>query len=187
MVLKLNTYDSFFTSAPFKFYAVEENGNPDIEEIYYLGEELDLNDPESYDLAIDFLNDCKEYDCEIYDTYKSPILETLLGKSFISNFEKIYDTMNGEIDWIIEVLRITRDGILQSKEGEPIKCCEGCKEAEKKTDPVKPVEPVSKTTTFELARKYIETVMDPVSELPDADYNVILTTLTNYGNWILTQ
>ena len=33
MVLKLNTYDSFFTSAPFKFYAVEENDNPDIEEI----------------------------------------------------------------------------------------------------------------------------------------------------------
>lgn len=185
MVLKLNTYDSFFTSAPFKFYAVEDNGNPDIEEIYYLGEELDLNDPESYDLAIDFLNDCKEYDCEIYDTYKSPILETLLGKSFISNFEKIYDTMNEETDSVIELLSRTKIELL--KRNESTKCCEACKEVEKKTDPVKPVEPVSNTTTFELARKYIETVMDPVSELPDADYNVILTTLTNYGNWILTQ
>ena len=185
MVLKLNTYDSFFTSAPFKFYAVEENDNPDIEEIYYLGEELDLNDPESYDLAIDFLNDCKEYDCEIYDTYKSPILEALLGKSFVSNFEKIYDDMNDETDSVIGLLTRTKTELL--KRNEPSKCCKGCKEVEKKTDPVKPVEPVSNTTTFELARKYIETVMDPAGELPDADYNVILTTLTNYGNWILTQ
>ena len=179
MVLKLNTYDSFFTSAPCKFYAVEENDNPDIEEIYYLGEELDLNDPKSYDLAIDFLNDCKEYDCEICDTYKSPILETLLGKSFISNFEKIYDTMNEETDSVIELVTKAKTELL--KRNEPTKCCEGCKEVEKKT------EPVSNTMTFELARKYIETVMDPAEELPDADYNVILTTLTNYGNWVLKQ
>ena len=182
MVLKLDTYDSFFTSAPFKFYAVEENGNPDIEEIYYLGEELDLNDPSSYDLAIDFLNDCKEYDCEICDTYKSPILEALLGKSFVSNFEKIYDDMNDETDSVIELLTRAKTELL--KRNEPSKCCERCKEVEKKTDKV---ESVSNTTTFELARKYIETVMDPAGELPDADYNVILTTLTNYGNWILTQ
>ena len=178
MVLKLNTYDSFFTSAPFKFYAVEENGNPDIEEIYYLGEELDLNDPKSYDLAIDFLKDCKEYDCEIYHTYIFGVLDTLLGESL----EKIYDTINEETDSVIELLTKAKTELL--KRNEPTKCCKACQEVEKKTDKV---ESVSNTTTFELARKYIETVMDPVSELPDADYNVILTTLTNYGNWILTQ
>ena len=175
MVLKLNTYDSFFTSAPFKFYAVEENDNPDIEEIYYLGEELDLNDPESYDLAIDFLNDCKEYDCEIYDTCIFGVLDTLLGESF----KKIYDAMNEETDSVIELVTRAKTELL--KRNEPTKCCERCKEVEKKTDPV------SNTMTFELARKYIETVMDPASELPDADYNVILTTLTNYGNWVLKQ
>ena len=185
MVLKLDTYDSFFTSAPFKFYAVEENDNPDIEEIYYLGEELDLNDPESYDLAIDFLNDCKEYDCEICDTYKSPILEALLGKSFVSNFESIYDTLNEETDSVIDLLTRTKTKLL--KRNESTKYCDACQEVEKKTDPVKPVESVINTTTFKLARKYIETVMDPASELPDADYNVILTTLTNYGNWLLKQ
>ena len=175
MVLKLNTYDSFFTSAPFKFYAVEENDNPDIEKIYYLGEELDLNDPKSYDLAIDFLNDCKEYDCEIYDTCIFGVLDTLLGESF----KNIYDVMNEETDSVIEAVTKAKTKLL--KRNEPTKCCEGCKEVEKKT------EPVSNTMTFELARKYIETVMDPASELPDADYNVILTTLTNYGNWVLKQ
>lgn len=175
MVLKLNTYDSFFTSAPFKFYAVEENDNPDIEKIYYLGEELDLNDPKSYDLAIDFLNDCKEYDCEIYDTCIFGVLDTLLGESF----KKIYDAMNEETDSVIELVTKAKTELL--KRNEPTKCCERCKEVEKKT------EPVSNTMTFELARKYIETVMDPASELPDADYNVILTTLTNYGNWVLKQ
>ena len=175
MVLKLNTYDMFFTSAPFKFYAVEENDNPDIEKIYYLGEELDLNDPKSYDLAIDFLNECKEYDCEIYDTCIFGVLDTLLGESF----KKIYDAMNEETDSVIELVTKAKTELL--KRNEPTKCCERCKEVEKKT------EPVSNTMTFELARKYIETVMDPASELPDADYNVILTTLTNYGNWVLKQ
>ena len=175
MVLKLNTYDMFFTSAPFKFYAVEENDNPDIEKIYYLGEELDLNDPKSYDLAIDFLNECKEYDCEIYDTCIFGFLDTLLGESF----KKIYDAMNEETDSVIEAVAKAKTELLKRKE--PTKCCERCKEVEKKT------EPVSNTMTFELARKYIETVMDPASELPDADYNVILTTLTNYGNWVLKQ
>ena len=175
MVLKLNTYDSFFTSAPFKFYAVEENDNPDIEEIYYLGEELDLNDPKSYDLAINFLNDCKEHDCEIYDTCIFGVLDTLLGESF----KKIYDAMNEETDSVIELVTKAKTELLKRKE--PTKCCKGGKKAEKKT------EPVSNTMTFELARKYIETVMDPAGELPDADYNVILTTLTNYGNWVLKQ
>ena len=175
MVLKLNTYDSFFTSAPFKFYAVEENDNPDIEKIYYLGKELDLNDPTSYALAINFLNDCKEYNHEIYDTYIFGFLDTLLGE----NFKKIYDAMNDEIDSFIGLLTRAKTELL--KRNEPTKCCEGCKEVEKKT------ELVSNTMTFELARKYIETVMDPASELPDADYNVILTTLTNYGNWVLKQ
>lgn len=175
MVLKLNTYDMVFTSAPFKFYAVEENDNPDIEKIYYLGEELDLNDPKSYDLAIDFLNECKEYDCEIYDTCIFEFLDTLLGESF----KKIYDAMNEETDSVIEAVTKAKTELL--KRNEPTKCCERCKEVEKKA------EPVSNTMTFELARKYIETVMDPASELPDADYNVILTTLTNYGNWVLKQ
>ena len=175
MVLKLNTYDSFFTSAPFKFYAVEENDNPDIEKIYYLGEELDLNDPKSYDLAINFLNECKEYDCEIYDTCIFGVLDTLLGESF----KKIYDAMNEETDSVIELVTRAKTELL--KRNEPTKGWERCKEVEKKTDPV------SNTMTFELARKYIETVMDPASELPDADYNVILTTLTNYGNWVLKQ
>ena len=175
MVLKLNTYDMFFTSAPFKFYAVEENDNPDIEKIYYLGEEIDLNDPKSYDLAVDFLNECKEYDCEIYDTCIFGVLNTLLGESF----KKIYDAMNEETDSVIELVTKAKTELL--KRNEPTKCCERCKEVEKKT------EPVSNTMTFELARKYIETVMDPASELPDADYNVILTTLTNYGNWVLKQ
>ena len=175
MVLKLNTYDMFFTSAPFKFYAVEENDNPDIEKIYYLGEELDLNDPKSYDLAIDFLNECKEYDCEIYDTCIFGGLDTLLGESF----KKIYDAMNEETDSVIALVNRVKTELL--KRNEPTKCCEGCKEVEKKT------EPVSNTMTFELARKYIETVMDPASELSDADYNVILTILTDYGNWVLKQ
>ena len=191
MVLKLYTYTYFFASSAFKYYAVEDNGNSDIEKIYYFDEELDLEDPESYDVAIEFLNGCKECNCELYDTCDSPIIEALLGISLVSDLEKINDTINTKTDQIIEALTNAKNELLRKNERAKRYTggcsCTVCPEVEKGSDPVKPVEPVSNSKTFELARTYIETVMDPAEELPDADYNVILTTLTNYGNWLLKQ
>ena len=191
MVLKLYTYTYFFASSAFKYYAVEDNGNSDIEKIYYFDEELDLEDPESYDVAIEFLNGCKECNYELRDTCDSPIIEALLGISLVSDLEKINDTINTKTDQIIEALTNAKNELLRKNELAK-RLTDGCSctvrpEVEKKSDPVKPVEPVSNSKTFELARTYIETVMDPAEELPDADYNVILTTLTNYGNWLLKQ
>jgi hypothetical protein len=194
MILKLNTYNYFFASSPFKYYAVEQNGNPDIEAIYYLGEELDLTNPESYELAINFLNDCKECDCEICDTCKSPMAGTLLGTTFISNLEKIHDTVNETTDKVIELLTAEKYELL--KENEPVKCCEecctcvddkycaACQEAEKAS---KAVEAVSNTRTFHWAQKYMDTIIDPNSELTGAEYNTLLAMFTQYGEWILKQ
>ena len=189
MVLKLYTYTYFFASSAFKYYAVEDSDNTDIEKIYYFDEELDLEDPESYDVAI--LNGCKECNYEFRDTCDSPIIEALLGISLVSDLEKINDTINTKTDQIIEALTNAKNELLRKKElakRYTDGCsCTVCPEVETESDPVKPVEPVSNSKTFELAREYIETVMDPAEELPDADYNVILTTLTNYGNWLLKQ
>lgn len=194
MILKLNTYNYFFASSPFKFYAVEQNGNPDIEEINYLGEELDLTNPESYDLAIDFLNDCKECDCEICDTCKSPMAETLLGKTFVSNLEKIHDTVNETTDKIIELLVDTKNELLKGIE--PTKCCEecctcvddkycaACQEAAQASEAV---EAVSNTRTFHWAQKYMDTVIDPASELTGPEFNTLLAMFTQYGEWLLKQ
>lgn len=191
MVLKLYTYTYFFASSAFKYYAVEDSDNMDIEKIYYFDEELDLEDPESYDVAIEFLNGCKECNYELRDTCDSPIIEAFLGISLVSDLEKINDTINTKTDQIIEALTNAKNELLRKNElakRYTDGCsCTVCPEVEKESDPVKPVEPVSNSKTFELARTYIETVMDPAEELPDADYNVILTTLTNYGNWLLTQ
>ena len=188
MVLKLYTYTYFFASSAFKYYAVEDSDNTDIEKIYYFDEELDLEDPESYDVAIEFLNGCKECNYELRDTCDSPIIDALLGMSLVSDFEKINDTINTKTDQIIEALTNAKNELLRKNELAKRLTdgciCTVCPEAEKESDPV---EPVSNTKTFELAREYIETVMDPAEELPDADYNVILTTLTNYGNWLLKQ
>ena len=188
MVLKLYTYTYFFASSAFKYYAVEDSDNMDIEKIYYFDEELDLEDPESYDVAIEFLNGCKECNYEFRDTCDSPIIEALLGISLVSDLEKINDTINTKTDQIIEALTNAKNELLRKNELAKRLTdgcsCTVCPEAEKESDPV---EPVSNTKTFELAREYIETVMDPAEELPDADYNVILTTLTNYGNWLLKR
>lgn len=191
MVLKLYTYTYFFASSAFKYYAVEDSDNTDIEKIYYFDEELDLEDPGSYDVAIEFLNGCKECNYEFRDTCDSPIIEALLGISLVSDLEKINDTINTKTDQIIEALTNAKNELLRKNELAK-RLTDGCSrtvcpEVEKESDSVKPVEPVSNSKTFELARTYIETVMDPAEELPDADYNVILTTLTNYGNWLLKQ
>ena len=195
MILKLNTYNHcFLGNSAFKYYVVENNDYPIIEEIQYLGEDVDIDDPKSYDLAIDFLNDCKESDSEICDAYKYGMSDIFLGTIFVSNLEKIHDTINKEIDEIIEGLRIIRDEILQSKEGESIKCCEGCctckddkwcvdgEEVEDDSD-----EEASNTRTLYWAQQYMDTVIDPKSELSNADFNTFLAMFTQYGDWLLKQ
>ena len=195
MILKLNTYNHcFLGDSAFKYYVVENNDYPILEGIQYLGEDLDIEDPKSYDLAIDFLNDCKESDSEICDAYKYGMADIFLGTIFVSNLEKIHDTINKEIDEIIEGLRITRDGILQSKEGEPIKCCEGCCTCKDDKCPVEEeeveddsYEEASNTRTLYWAQQYMDTVIDPESELSDADFNTFLAMFTQYGDWLLKQ
>ena len=193
MILKLNTYNHcFFGDSAFKYYVVENNDYPIIEKIQYLGEDLDIDDPKSYDLAINFLNDCKESDSEICDAYKYGMADIFLGTFFVSNLEKIHDTINKEIDAIIEGLQIIRDEILQSKEGEPIKCCEGCCTCKDVKYPVEEVEgdsyeEASNTRTLYWAQQYMDTVIDPKSELSDADFNTFLAMFTQYGDWLLNQ
>lgn len=186
MILTLSTYNFLFASSPIKYYVVEHNDNPDIEEINYLGEELDLNDPESYDLAIDFLNDCKEYDRKICDACKYP---SLLGAFFGSNFNKIYDTINDTADTLIDLLT-RKKNTLHTDEDLPCKTCcscadtdycKTCQEAEQAS------KAVSATGTCHWAQKYMDTVIDPASELSAAEYNTLLAMFTQYGEWLLKQ
>ncbi len=195
MILTLNTYDYyFFDSEPFKYYSVEENGNPDIEKIHYLGEDLDLANPESYDLAIDFLKKCKECDRKLCDTCKSPMTDTLFGTIFVSSLEKIHYTINEEIDKLIELLKSTKNKLLLSKGIEHTKCCtctddkccDTCNEP-KSVDDTDIAEEESNTSTFHWAQKYMDTVIDPESELCEAEYDILLALFTQYGDWILKQ
>ena len=186
MILTLNTYNFLFASLPIKYYVVEHNDNPDIEEINYLGEELDLNDPESYDLAINFLNDCKECDREICDI--------LSGAFFGSNFKKIHDTINETADTLIDLLT-RKKNTLRTDDDLPCKTCcscagtDYCKTCQEVNTPEvsDASEEVSNTSTFYWAQKYMETVIDPKAELSDADFNTFLSIFTQYGDWLLKQ
>ena len=194
MILKLNTYNYFFSDAPFKYYAIENPNEVDIEAIYYAGEALDLTNPESLDFAINFLNECKQSDIEICNSCKSPITETLFGSSFIMNIDKIHETMNETTDKVIELLTVAKYELL--KVNEPVKCCEecctcvddkycaACQEASKAAEAV---EAVSNTRTFHWAQKYMDTIIDPHAELTGAEYNTLLAMFTQYGEWILKQ
>lgn len=190
MILTLSTYIFLFDSSPIKYYVVEHNDNPDIEEINYLGEELDLNDPESYDLAIEFLNDCKEYDREIRDTFS--------GVFFGSNFNKIYDTINDTADTLIDLLT-RKKNTLHTDEDLPCKTCCSCSgtdycktcqevnASEVYDEAEQASKAVSATGTCHWAQKYMDTVIDPASELSAAEYNTFLAIFTQYGDWLLKQ
>ena len=199
MILTLNTYDYyFFDSEPFKYYSVEENGNPDIEEIHYLGKDLDIANPESYDLAIDFLKKCKECDRKLCDTCKSPMIDTLFGTIFDASRKKIHEAINEEIDKLIELLKSTKNKLLLSKGLEHTKCreerctctddkcCDTCNEPEI-VDDTYIAEEESNTRTLYWAQQYMDTVIDPKSELSDADFNTFLAMFTQYGDWLLNQ
>ena len=191
MILKLNTYNYFFRESTFKYYAIENPNESVIEAIYCDDEELDLTKAESYDLAIDFLKDCKECDFEICDAYKSPIIETLFGSTLIKNIDKFYESMNEKADNIIELLTKAKDEILKGIEDK--KHCEGCCTCSdgkccsegKETEDTPEV--TSNTRTLHWAQKYMDTVLDPVSELTNSEYHSILALLVQYGDWILKQ
>jgi hypothetical protein len=57
-------------------------------------------------------------------------------------------------------------------------------EARKASDAV---EAVSNTRTFHWAQKYMDSVIDPASELSGPEYNTLLAMFTQYGEWILKQ
>ena len=183
MILKLNTYNYFFSDSTFKYYVIENPNESVIEAIYCDGEELDLTKVESYDFAIDFIKDCKECDFEIYDAYKSPIIEALFGSTLIKDIDKFYESMDEKTDNIIELLTKAKNEILnriQDKEHHE-GCCSGCQKAEDTT------EVVSNTRTLHWAQKYMDTVLDPASELTNSEYHSILALLVQYGDWILKQ
>ena len=191
MILKLNTYNYFFSDSTFKYYVIENPNESVIEAIYCDGEELDLTKVESYDFAIDFLKDCKECDFEIYDAYKSPIIEALFGSTLIKDIDKFYESIDEKTDDIIELLTKAKNEILKGIEDKKRcegcctcsddKCCTECQEAEDTS------EVASNTRTLHWAQKYMDTVLDPASELTNSGYHSILALLVQYGDWILKQ
>ena len=191
MILKLNTYNYFFSDSSFKYYVIENPNESVIETIYCDGEDLDLTKVESYDFAIDFLKDCKECDFEIYDAYKSPIIEALFGSTLIKDIDKFYESMDEKTDNIIELLTKAKNEILNRiqdktrREGcctcSDDKCCSTCQEAEDTP------EVASNTRTLHWAQKYMDTVLDPASELTNSRYHSILALLVQYRDWILKQ
>lgn len=194
MILKLNTYNYFFSDSTFKYYAIENPNESVIEAIYCDGEELDLTKAESYDLAIDFLKDCKECDFEICDAYKSPIIETLFGSTLIKDIDKFYESMNEKTDNIIELLT-SKKNTLHTDEDLPCKTCcscsgtDYCKTCQEVNTPEvsDASEVTSNTRTLHWAQKYMDTVLDPASKLTNSEYHSILALLVQYGDWILKQ
>ena len=176
---------------PITFYTVK--GNDDvIEKIILDGKELDLHSDEDLVKAIDALNESKK--SAMFSPDETNCMYDLFGVNFGVNVSALSEKFNTITENLINTIETMRASI------KTLNNCDGCTdctfdeeyyeeteaeyEARKASDAV---EVVSNTRTFHWAQKYMDTVIDPVSELSGPEYNTLLAMFTQYGEWILKQ
>lgn len=168
---------------PITFYTVK--GNDDvIEKIILDGKELDLHSDEDLVKAIDALNESKK--SAMFSTDETNCMNDLFGVNFGVNVTALSERFNVITENLINIIETMRASIktLDNFDGEDYVETEAEYEARKASDAV---EAVSNTRTFHWAQKYMDSVIDPASELSGPEYNTLLAMFTQYGEWILKQ
>lgn len=153
---------------PVTYYTVKGTDDT-IEKIILYGEELDLTNDNDLVSAIDALVDSKN---------SANIPEGLADGMFSSLFEETLDTMTKKFNELTDSI-IYKLETLRYELRNP--ACTLDDEVETAA------EIMSTARTFTWAQKYMDEVIDPTSELSNAEYNTLLAMLTQYGEWILNQ
>jgi len=155
--------------------------------------EIDLSSIDELNSVIDILKESLKNDLDISSFNEADkSLFSIFGLSeYAENLSKLYEKNKQTTNTIINVIENMIDKLHDNT-----KCCEecctctddkyctACQEAEKASEAV---EAVSNTRTFHWAQKYMDTVIDPASELTGPEYNTLLAMFTQYGEWILKQ
>lgn len=168
---------------PITFYTVK--GNDDvIEKIILDGKELDLHSDEDLVKAIDALNESKK--SAMFSGDETNCMNDLFGVNFGVNVSALSEKFNAITENLINIIETMRASIktLDNFDDEDYVETEAEYEARKASDAV---EAVSNTRTFHWAQKYMDSVIDPASELSGPEYNTLLAMFTQYGEWILKQ
>lgn len=155
--------------------------------------EVDLSSVNELNSVIDILKESLKNDLDVssFDETDTALFSLFGLSEYTEKLSKLYETNKQNINTIINVI----ENMISELQNNT-KCCEecctctddmycaACQEAEKASEAV---EAVSNTRTFHWAQKYMDTVIDPSSELTGPEYNTLLAMFTQYGEWILKQ
>lgn len=171
---------------PITYYTVK--GDDDvIEKITLDGKELDLQSETDLLKAIDALVDSRKSANFSMDETNS--INDLFGATFGNNVTRLAERFNTITDNLICKIENMRVALVNANYDTCTECDyheETPAEAEARVAS-EAVEAVSNTRTFTWAQKYMDEVIDPVSELSGPEYNTLLAMFTQYGEWILKQ
>lgn len=149
-----------------KLFTTTEN-NPDnstITGITLDGVDQDITDVKVLDMAIEFVNDAKITDSE-EDKTALHFVKNITGIFGITNVDDIMADNNAKIDKLTSILIGMKNEINSA----------GCNA---NTDMNK---------WMNIARRYMDEVIDPNDKMPAAEYNKMLQMFTMYNAWVMKR
>ena len=142
---------------PTRLFLVNESNINGITEINHNDKKLDINSETDVKFAIDFINDCK------VDTNNAEYANCKL--LFGVGIDTIIGSLNESADAILNELNV-----LLKKFNKPTDCCSNQKEKMQN-----------------IARHFMDEVIDPNDKMPADEYNKLLTLFTMYGEWVMRR
>lgn len=154
----LNLINSTLFGQEVKMYSFTEVNTPEITGIKLNDKELQINNENDIQFAIDFLKECYVDN----NAEETAFAKALVG-SFIMNPDVLVKAANEKIDKIIEKLSKMKENLVK-------KTCEA---------------PDNKM--LNIARAYMDEVIDPKGIMAPAEYNKLLAMFTMYNKWVMQR
>lgn len=154
----LNLINSTLFGQEVKMYSFTEVNTPEITGIKLNDKDLQINNENDIQFAIDFLKECYVDN----NAEETAFAKALVG-SFIMNPDVLVKAANEKIDKIIEKLSKMKENLIK-------KTYEG---------------PDNKM--LNIARAYMDEVIDPKGIMAPAEYNKLLAMFTMYNKWVMQR
>lgn len=160
--MKITLFKTELFNEPVKSYLIDDKDNPVITEVISTtGEKYNLDNEEHLNEIINFLNDC----------YVEPVAQELCTAFFGSMFntEELFKGANERLDNIVKQL---------TNSLEVLKSNQGCNYNDAS---------LKDNKCLDIARRYMDEVIDPSGKMPNSEYNKLLSMFTMYNHWVMNR
>lgn len=160
----LNLINSTLFGQEVKMYSFTEVNEPEITGIKLNDKDLQINNENDIQFAIDFLKECYVDN----NAEETAFAKALVG-SFIMNPEVLVKAANDKIDKIIEKLSAMKEKLIIKKTY------------------IAPKVEAPKNKMLNIARTYMDEVIDPKGIMTPGEYNKLLAMFTMYSEWVMQR